>query len=86
MSKLSAAATLPPPFDSEKFPEYEKTTLAQRQIIWAEYKKFRRLENTSSVILDQSSYSYVQEQLNTIYRDYILKFSTTALTQEDCFV
>ena len=85
MRKPILAAKLLPPFDTEKFPSYENTTLTQRQEIWKEYKAFRRLENASSVLLDQSSYSYVQEQLNIMYRDYISKFSTTALSKENCF-
>ena len=79
-------SSLPAPFDSGRYPTYENTTLAQRQQIWKEYKALRRLENSVLIMNDQAKYSFIQEQLNCIYRDYISRFSSTALTREDCFV
>lgn len=77
---------LPAPFDADKFPQYEDTNLAQRQEIWKQYKSWRRMENSTSVMLNETLYSYVQEQVNLMYSDYISRFSSTALSKEDCFV
>ena len=77
---------LPAPFDADRFPQYEETNLAQRQEIWKQYKSWMRMENTTSVMLDESLYGYVQQQLNLMYANYISRFSSTALSKEDCFV
>ena len=85
-SGASRLTGLPPAFDVDNYPSYQGTSLIQRQEIWSQYKNWKRMENTTAILMNDSVYSYVQEQLNTIYREYISKFSSTALSEEDCFV